>query len=161
MGTCQLDRLAALLPARRLAIAFVVAFVAACGGESSDYTGEECLPGVQGAGLRLGTIGYDTLSWTHELFRLGKTYTAPSTSQSVYLSGVISEDVLVYWSNSAGGDGRSDPVGIDCTDVGPRSCQTNSWGAKIPLQTGTNNIVVTATGTNRCPENISVTVIRQ
>ena len=143
---------------RLLAFAFVAAFVAACGGgtDNTSTSGGAPLPQNQHAGLMLETVMFS--NGARGIANSGDTYNVQSTITSVGPGGVIDVAVTVHWSNSAGGSGDISPQGVNC-NLG--ICQSLAWFVDIPLQTGTNNIVITATAPGGSPETVTLTVIRQ
>ena len=132
-----------------------VALIAACGGGTTSDDGPPVPPHTR-AGLTLTVI-----SFNNDLGRVtfsGDTWSVTLAAQTAEPRGSIDVKVPIHWTNSAGGAGDTVPEEVNCQSMA--GCQL-VWGAEIPLQTGTNHIVITAAVPGGSPETVSVTVIRQ
>jgi len=144
---------------RLWALAFVAGFIAACGGGGEGGPPPTSPPPPPPrAQLDLTSIFYNG---SGVLFAFnGDTYAVGPTVPEVFISGSINVQVPVHWTNSAGGSGDDTPQGVGCSPPPGSICQALSWFIDVPLHDGTNNIVITATGSGGS-NSVSLTVIRQ
>jgi hypothetical protein len=137
-----------------IVLTFAVVGLLGCGGGGEDPSPPEARTGMQVQAIDFNCDFVDRMAIN------SSSYTVASTSTTACIEGFIGSNLPVAWSNSAGGSGQAPPQPVNC-QCGSGCCQL-VWDARnIPLQTGINTLVFTATASNGASDTASLTITRQ